>query len=144
MKPIAAGLLFMLPVCNLNLLKYPKLQITADYSHWCVVSESLLEDQQQAIINTLPHVKYIHARVGFDQGPQVNDARAPEWETALKQHLQWWDDIVDHFQKTGSSTLFICPEFGPEPYLMVAPFTQKPLSNQWELNLWMKNLLSDR
>lgn len=126
------------------LLKYPELQITADYSHWCVVSESLLEDQQQTITNTLPHVKYIHARVGFDQGPQVNDARAPEWETALNQHIKWWDDIIDHSQKAESPTLFICPEFGPEPYLMVTPFTQKPFSNQWELNLWMKDLLSNR
>ena len=36
-------------------------------------------DLNEAIDAAIPHVLHVHARVGFDQGPQVSDPFAPEW-----------------------------------------------------------------
>jgi hypothetical protein len=38
--------------------------------------------------------KHIHARVGYAQGPQVPDPRAPEYQAALVAHERWWDQIL--------------------------------------------------
>jgi len=35
-------------------------------------------------------------------------------------------------------------EFGPYPYTMNEPDTQKPLCSQWQNNLYMKELLKKR
>jgi hypothetical protein len=70
------------------LQEMPELELTADLSHWCCVCETLLEDQPENLEATFPHVRHIHARVGHAQGPQVSDFRAPEWATALEQHLR--------------------------------------------------------
>jgi hypothetical protein len=72
----------------------PKLRLTFDVSHWCVVSESLLADQAEAVDLAISRSDHIHARVGQAQAPQVGDPRAPEWEPALNAHLAWWDRIV--------------------------------------------------
>ncbi len=55
----------------------PQLKLTADLSHWCTVSKSMLDDQQEIVDQMLPHFHYIHARVGNEHSPQVNDPRAP-------------------------------------------------------------------
>lgn len=59
---------------------FPELQLTADLSQWCTVSESMLDDQQKTVHRVIPHFHYIHARVGHEHSPQVNDPRAPEWK----------------------------------------------------------------
>jgi hypothetical protein len=87
---------------------------------------------------------HIHARVGFPQGPQVNDPRAPEWTEALDHHLAWWDAIVAEHRRRKSDALTITPEFGPAPYMPAMPYSREPLSNQWEVNLYMKDLLRAR
>ena len=56
--------------------------------------ETLLEDQRKQFNMALARVDHIHARIGHPEGPQVNDPRAPEWENAVKAHLEWWDKIV--------------------------------------------------
>ncbi len=126
------------------LKNHPDLRLVADFSHWCNVSESLLEEQRSNVANAISRTDHIHARVGYNQGPQVNDPRAPEWETALNAHLQWWDEIVKTKKTAGEEFLTITPEFGPPPYMPVTPYKQSPLAEQWEINLWMKNFLKDR
>jgi hypothetical protein len=122
----------------------PSVRIALDMSHWCCVSESLLEDQADFIEAVVPHVDHIHARVGWAQGPQVSDPRAPEWQTALDAHLAWWDRCVAHKRATGAARLTITPEFGPPPYLPVLPYTQQPVASQWDINVHMMNLLRAR
>lgn len=123
---------------------FPGLKFTADLSHWCTVSESLLQDQQAIIDVLIPKVKYIHARVGHEHSPQVNDPKAPEWGGHVQRFLTWWDAIVEHNFTAGNSEMFICPEFGPVPYMPTMPYSREPLADQWELNDWMMNLLRDR
>ncbi len=131
-----------------TLLKYldifPNLNLIADFSHFCVVSESNLEDQKDLLVKIYPYIKHIHARIGFEQSPQVNNPFAPEWRNHLEQYMFWWKEIIE-FQKKINNTVFtITPEFGPFPYMPQEPFTKKPLSNQWEINLQMKHYLQNK
>lgn len=126
------------------LQQLPELQLTADLSHWCCACESLLEDQPQTLAATLPHVRHIHARVGHPQGPQVADFRAPEAQAALQAHLGWWDEIIRLRRTAGASRMTLTPEFGPVPYTQTLPYTQKEVSNAWELNVAMLELLRQR
>lgn len=120
---------------------YPKLQLVADFSHFCVVSESDLEDQEHLLSLLYPNIKHIHARVGFEQSPQVNNPFAPEWQRYLELYLSWWRAILEQHEKQHLPMLTITPECGPFPYMPQEPFTLKPLSNQWEVNLQMKHYL---
>ena len=125
------------------LSKIPSLQLTLDISHWVCVAESFLEDQQSSINLALERTEHLHARVGYTEGPQVPDPRAPEWLNALKAHLDWWDMVVAR-KKKEDAILTITPEFGPFPYMVLAPFTQKPMTDQWDVNVYMMKLLKDR
>lgn len=124
----------------------PDLTLCADLSHWCAVSESLLEWPEQKVIleETVKRVSHIHARVGWQQSAQVSDPRAPEFAEALNSHLNWWDMIVEARKQVNSSTLTITPEFGPHPYMPSLPYVQQPLANQWKTNVYMMNLLRER
>lgn len=123
---------------------FPEIQLTADLSHWCCVCESLLEDQQEMLESVMPKMRHVHARVGFSQGPQVNDFLAPEHENALLRHLSWWDSIVKIHQEQGYGTVTFTPEFGPAPYMPALPYTNLPIADQWQQNQAMMMLLKAR
>jgi sugar phosphate isomerase/epimerase len=120
---------------------FPHLKLIADFSHFCVVSESLLQDQEDLLLKVYPFVKHIHARIGFEQSPQVNNQFAPEWQTNLNRYTNWWQEIINLNKKNGINSISITPECGPFPYMPQEPFSLKPLSNQWETNVSMKNYL---
>lgn len=119
----------------------PELFITADFSHWCCVSESFLDDQKEDLSKAISRTRHIHARVGYPEGPQVTDPRAPEWKEALEYHLEWWDQIVD---LNKDKIITITPEFGPVGYLHTLPFTNLPVADQWDINCFMKDMLKER
>jgi sugar phosphate isomerase/epimerase len=126
--------------------EYPELRLTADFSHWCNVSESYLLNQKENVINAIYRTDHIHARVGHPQSCQVSDPRAPEWKLALNHHLDWWDNIIEMHKKTRSPGFTITPEFGPSQsnYMPTLPYTMQPVADQWSINLWMKDFLKDR
>ncbi|WP_027067064.1 sugar phosphate isomerase/epimerase [Maribacter sp. Hel_I_7] len=119
--------------------KYPDLKLVGDLSHWCVTSESMLQDQEHILQKIFPRIKHIHARVGFEQSPQVNNPFALEWEDNLNQFTVWWQQIINEHQNMEEFT--ITPEFGPYPYMPQTPFNQMPLANQQELNIEMRDYL---
>jgi sugar phosphate isomerase/epimerase len=135
--------LYAAHVTQMYLSRIPDLRICLDISHWCNVHESLLEDQQEAVELAITRTDHIHSRVGHPEGPQVNDPRAPEWKPVLDAHLAWWDRIVEIQKKKGIVTT-ITTEFGPALYMPTVPFTQMPLANQWEINVYMLGLLKTR
>ncbi len=135
--------LFAAHITRELLSQNPDIQITADFSHWCNVSESLLEEQQEAVSLAISSAIHIHARVGSSQSAQVSDPRAPEWKNELDMHLFWWKEIFRSRQHAGAEVLTITPEFGPAPYMPSLPFTRQPLASQWEINLFMLNLLKE-
>lgn len=138
-----ARILYSAPVARHYLDTIPELRLTLDASHWCNVSESLLEDQQETIDIAISRTDHIHARVGHAEGPQVSDPRAPEWAAAVNAHLAWWDKIVDAHKKAGKP-LTILTEFGPPDYMPVQPYTKEPLADQWAINVYMMRLLRER
>jgi hypothetical protein len=138
-----ARMLYAAPVAKQYFDKVPGLRITLDISHWCTVSESLLQDQQATVNQALSRVDHLHARVGHAQGPQVPDPRAPEWESALNAHLAWWDKVAQ-FKKEKGETLTILTEFGPPTYMPTLPYTQQPVADQWAINVYMMQLLRKR
>lgn len=119
--------------------KYPDLKLVGDLSHWCVTSESMLQDQEHILQKIFPRIKHIHARIGFEQSPQVNNPFAPEWEDNLNQFTVWWQQIINEHQNMEEFT--ITPEFVPYPYMPQTPFNQMPLANQQELNIEMRDYL---
>ncbi|MEI6385697.1 MAG: sugar phosphate isomerase/epimerase [Spirochaetota bacterium] len=122
----------------------PELRLSVDLSHWCVVSESLLADQEESLSLAISRAEHIHARVGFEEGPQVADPRAPEAARALEAHLGWWDRVVDLHRAQGRDVLTVTPEFGPAPYMPLLPWTGQPVSDQWGINVYMMELLRKR
>ncbi|MGZ3765411.1 MAG: sugar phosphate isomerase/epimerase [Mucilaginibacter sp.] len=123
---------------------FPSLQLTADFSHWCTVSESMLQNQQEIIDQIIPHVKYIHARIGHEEAPQVNDPAAPEWADHVQYYYNWWDSIIKSNKTDGRTEICICPEFGPVPYMPTKPYTKEPIADQDAVNLWMLRQLENR
>lgn len=119
------------------LKKFPELELVGDFSHFCTVSESMLQDQEEIIQQIIPHVGHIHARIGHEQGPQVNDPFAPEWENHILIYEKWWQSIIDFKKEKNVQSISITPEFGPAPYMPSMPFTKTPLSNQWDINYQM-------
>ncbi len=125
------------------LTELPDLRICLDISHWCTVHESLLEDQSEAVALAIARADHIHSRVGYAEGPQVNDPRAPEWDATLNVHLAWWDQVVAA-HRANDTQLTINTEFGPAPYMPGHPYTQEPLASQWDVNVFMMKQLKAR
>lgn len=134
--------------CLVNTVDYLRdiagLRLTADFSHWCCVSESLLEAQHDLMERVFPHCDQIHARIGHEEGPQVSDPRAPEWEYAVSKHLEWWAGVVESHERRHDEMFPITVEFGPPNYMMTIPYEKKPVADLWELNLYMKELLEKK
>ncbi|MEI9940786.1 MAG: sugar phosphate isomerase/epimerase [Pseudomonadota bacterium] len=114
----------------------PELRLTCDFSHWCVVCERLPDDESVLEL-AISRARHVHARVGYAQGPQVPDPRAPEYEPELLAHEAWWRRIALAAAERGQSVLTITPEFGPDGYLQQAPFSKRPVADLNELNRWM-------
>jgi len=124
--------------------KIPELRLSFDVSHWCNVAESFLEDQKKNVDLAISRVDHIHSRIGFPEGPQIPDPRVPEWQEAVQIHLSWWEKIVERNRKEGKEIFTITSEFGPFPYMTIMPYTQQPISNQWDINVYMMNLLKEK
>jgi len=120
---------------------FPNLKITADLSHWTCVSETMLEDQAEILNLGISRAEHIHARVGFEEGPQIPDPRIKEWESYLITFTSWWQKIVDRFKGEDRNFLTITPEFGPPPYTWLLPPNNKPVADFFEINCWMKDYL---
>jgi hypothetical protein len=137
-------ILFAAHIAKQYIDRFPEMRVTLDISHWCNVHESLLQDQESTVQQVLSRVDHIHARVGHPEGPQVNDPRAPEWDAAVKRHLGWWDKVIENKIKEGAKQMTILTEFGPPDYMPTLPYTRQPLANQWEINVYMMQLLRKR
>jgi sugar phosphate isomerase/epimerase len=118
------------------LRQLPRLKLVADYSHWVVVAERLLEDRADDMALANRHAIHIHARVGHPEGPQVNDPRAPGSVAALAAHEAWWVDIFRQRALAGADRITVTPEYGPAPYMPTIPFTDEPGAHLWEICVW--------
>jgi sugar phosphate isomerase/epimerase len=124
--------------------RFQSIKLALDFSHWVCVSESYLQDQQEAIDLAINNATHIHARVGYIEGPQVSDPRIKEHEEALQYHLLWWDKWIKKLDEKGIENCTITPEFGSYPYMQYVIGTTDFIANQWDINYWMKELLKNR
>jgi sugar phosphate isomerase/epimerase len=126
--------------------EFPALKLTADFSHWCVVTESLLDNPRLAgdLDLAIERTVHIHGRVGYAEGPQVPDPSAPEYRDALLRHESLWDRIVARHAAAGTKLLTFDPEFGPPAYMHTLPHTNQPVANLWDVCLWMAERQKER
>ncbi|TAJ80976.1 MAG: sugar phosphate isomerase/epimerase [Gallionellaceae bacterium] len=117
--------------------RLPELRLTCDFSHWVVVLERQLDEDWDAVLAVAKHAHHIHARVGYDQGPQVPHPAAPEYAAALASHQRYWETIWSIQRDRGNAITTMTPEFGPDGYLHTMPFTQQPVADLWEINAWV-------
>lgn len=113
----------------------PNLKINFDLSHWCCVSESLLEDQTEAVHLAIARAHHIHARVGHAQGPQITDMRNPYWENEVQVFTKWWKEVYLARKRDGNPSITITPEFGPLPYAPINDTGTTAYINFFEQNL---------
>ncbi|MDR3456446.1 MAG: TIM barrel protein [Verrucomicrobiae bacterium] len=129
---------FFNPWTTRDILKQlPALKLTCDFSHWCVVCERLIDTEPEVLALCAGRAHHIHARVGYDQGPQVPHPAAPEYRAALVAHENWWTQIWRSQAARGLTVTTMTPEFGPDGYLQCQPFTGKPVADLVEVNAWM-------
>lgn len=122
---------------------YEDLKINADFSHWTCVSESLLEDQQEYVKKAIKRACHIHARVGYEEGPQIPDPRDKDWGKYLDYFMIWWQGIIDEAIKKNMEYFTITPEFGPVPYTWKLPVSGEAVTDFFEINCWMKDYLKE-
>lgn len=137
---------FYHPVRTCELLaELPPIELTLDFSHWCVVTERLvLNELPEVLALVAERALHIQPRIGYDQGAQVPDPRAPEYTTAVEAHFAWWQAVWKNQRARGFQTVTMTPEFGPDGYCHLEPFTQKPVADIWELNVWTGRELQKR
>ncbi len=134
---------YSIPETIRYLEKKETLNLTLDISHWIVVHESLLDNREEFLKKIIQRSNHIHARVGFEEGPQINDPSAPEWEKVIERHLDIWEAVIQKTWNENKSAT-ITTEFGPPGYMPTLPFTQKPVSDQWKANVFIMNKLKKR
>ncbi len=121
----------------------PQMRINADFSHWFCVHESDLSNQAGNVDKAIQRAWHIHARVGFEEGPQVPDPLAPEWLSVTHKFVALWQRIIDARKSDGAEYLTITPEFGPPPYMPCEPHTGRPLADAWTVNVAFFHYLKD-
>lgn len=120
------------------------LRVLADFSHWCCVCESLLEDVADDVALACARAIHIHARVGHEHGPQVSDPAAPEYARHLAAHEAWWDAILAARAAAGAEAMTLTPEFGPPGYMPTLPHTGQPVADLWRVCAWMRDRARSR
>tara|TARA_B100000963_G_scaffold341678_1_gene341601 strand:- start:4676 stop:5545 length:870 start_codon:yes stop_codon:yes gene_type:complete len=134
---------YSLPKTIEYLEKNKDLVLTLDVSHWIVVHESLLLKRADLLKKIINRTNHIHARVGFEEGPQVNDPSAPEWKTVVERHIDIWSTVIQKI-RSEKKIPTITTEFGPPNYMPTLPITQEPTSDQWLANLYIMKMLKKR
>lgn len=116
--------------------RFDSLKLCCDFSHWVCVCERLINDQLPILRKAAGRCAHLHARVGYEQGPQVPDPRAPEFEPHLSAHEKWWRIVWQTQRRAGHRQSTLTPEFGPPHYLHTLPFTGAPVANLAEVCDW--------
>ncbi|KAH8648447.1 hypothetical protein BX600DRAFT_475274 [Xylariales sp. PMI_506] len=102
------------------LREVPELHITADFSHWMVICERILEHpEDEAILKrVIPHVRHIHARIGTTQASQCPEPLNPVFARERAFFESIWRHIIEARYAADGADMHITfdPEYGPFPY----------------------------
>ncbi|GCE16075.1 sugar phosphate isomerase/epimerase family protein [Tengunoibacter tsumagoiensis] len=131
------GRIFFYPRITRQLVEaFPDLKLCADLSHWVCVCERLLDDQIETLKVCARQTIHLHARVGYEEGPQVPDPRLQAYQQYVEAHERWWEIIWAAQAAQGVEQSTLTPEFGPPPYLHTVPTTQQPVADLEEICDW--------
>jgi hypothetical protein len=103
------------------------LRLCCDFSHWVVVAERLLDPVLDELDLAAARCAHLHARVGYAQGPQVPDPRAPEYADEVVAHEAWWLAVWRAQRDRGLAESTVVCEYGPPRYLHTLPFSDVPV-----------------
>jgi sugar phosphate isomerase/epimerase len=122
------------------------LTLTADFSHFTTVAECPPTDPDlNSLVEMLvPRVEHVHARVGFDHGPQVSDPRVQQWEPYVLGFEAWWEKVWEDHAERGRKTTTMTMEYGPPNYQQTDPKTGLPVADIWDVNHWQALRLRQR
>ncbi len=127
--------------------KFPALLLCCDFSHFVNVAQRLdwpAWDGGRCLALMTERCRHVHARVGYEHGPQVPDPSAPEFAPHLAAHFEWWDGMWSAAAKRGQAAFTVTPEFGPPDYLHTLPFTRAPVADLASVCRWMADRLVER
>lgn len=124
--------------------RFDSLQLCCDFSHWVCVCERLIDDQSAIIEQCADRALHVHARVGYNEGPQVPDPRVTLYEPELSAHERWWDTVWQSQHQRGMEVSTLTPEFGPPPYMQTDPKTGEPASDLWDISNWIAERQASR
>ena len=127
-----------------------KLNLNADLSHWYCACERVFNPDEERDAIWWPELisllsercRYIHARFGWAQGPQMADPSAKECDSERMLQLNVWKTLMQEQKKRNIDT-FVCPEYGPQPYLPVMPHSQEPVASLPEAVSYTKRVIED-
>jgi len=136
------------------------IKINLDISHWVVCLERIFDSPESAHMNgddvdqgwwpevlgmLKDRVHLIHARVGYEEGPQVPNPASPEYAAEMKCHLEnYWTPIMKAMI-TDKRVCNVEPEHGPWPYQQSMPSTKmEPTHDIWLSNKHVIQVVKDR
>lgn len=92
------------------LAAHPDLKLCADLSHFsCVAESNPYEGEINKVVAALtPAVRHVHARVGFEEGPQIPDPRTPTWSSYMEGYKVWWKGIYEAAKVRGDHAYVTC------------------------------------
>jgi len=127
----------------------PELKINLDISHWVVVCERIFDQYDEVWWNNVlklvtERADFIHARVGYSDGPQVSDPRAPEYAPEVAAHFKWWTAVWTGMRDRKMETAYVEPEHGPAPYMHTLPYTGVPVADLWAVNSWVGQQVKEK
>jgi sugar phosphate isomerase/epimerase len=119
------------------LRQLPNLKLVIDFSHFVCVAERLNWDDGGIVDLCAQRCVHLHARVGYEEGPQVPDPSAAEYAGHLAKHVEWWKVVWNARKRMGDASLSVTPEFGPPGYLHTLPHTNVPVADLAKIVEWM-------
>ena len=120
----------------------PSVRLTCDFSHWCAVSERLVDDEASlslAIAHAPPcaRARRLRARPASARPPRPRARRGSCRPRGL---------VGTHRTSLAErdSDVTMTPEFGPDGYLHHIPFTNAPVADLTTIIRWMAKRLRER
>ena len=111
--------------------RFPDLVLAADYSHWVVVTQRLLDTEGEILRRCAPRASTSMRASATPRLRRSATPREPSWAAALAAHESWWAQIFAAPSPVAGPRRTVVPEFGPEPYRVAGA----PCSD--EVNEWM-------
>ncbi len=126
-------------ICKRICEAMPDIKLTLDLSHWNVVCEGLQESEFDLLCSIIKHIHHIHARVGYDQGPQVPHPKKGVYVNNFLQHLDVWRRAWHAQSLKSREVSSITPEFGVDGYEYRSVDGKIALVDPTQINIEMMN-----